>query len=246
MTPTKTLACGLLFSPVVVALSAHAAPLERPPVAEGNREISIYDIPLRQQDNLEAAMTSAHLLRASTGMPTGPSAEERALIAEKLRQRRKPASYVETVDNASMAARLAQMQAQRPARKRANAPGLYEPPRLGLTRQCEVQASYKMGVATDDGLNGLRRYLHCPDGDLLLQDMVLKGVSVTTIKELANVDLAGHRGMMYGVRDADGNSYTRLTWVSNNTHHLADKAGTTPQVRSWLVNYGKELVAKGM
>ncbi|WP_416423358.1 hypothetical protein RAM80_26485 [Pseudomonas sp. App30] len=246
MTPSKALACGLLFSPVVVALSGHAAPLERPTVAEGNREISIYDIPLKDQDNLESAMTSAHLLRASSGPGSGPSAEERALIAEKLRQRRKPSSYVETVDNASMATRLAQMQAQRPARKRANGPGLYEAPRLSLTRQCEVQASYKMGVATDAGLNGLRRYLHCPDGDLLLQDMVLKGVSVTTIKELANVDLGGHRGMMYGVRDGNGNSYTRLTWVSNNTHHLADKAGTTPQVRGWLVSYGKELVAKGM
>lgn len=244
MTPSKTLVRSLLFSPVVVALSCHADALERPTAAEGNREISIYDIPLKEQDHLENAMTSARLLRTG-GTASGPSAQERVQIEQKLRKRKKPSTYVEVVDNASMASRLAQMQAERPRRKLANAPGLYEPPRLSLTRQCEVQASYKMGIYTEDGLNGLRRYLHCPDGDLLLQDMVLKGVSVTTIKELANVDLAGHRGMMYGVRDADGNSYTRLTWVSNNTHHLADKAGTTPQVRSWLVNYGKELVAQG-
>lgn len=245
MNPSKSLACSLLFSPVVV-LSSHAALLERPSPTEGNREISIYDIPLKDQDHLEQAMTSAHLLRASSGgQSMEPTAEERTLIAQKLRQRKKPTTYVEAVDNASMASRLAQMQAERPGRRLANAPGLYEPPRLSLTRQCEVQASYKMGIYTEEGLNGLRRYLHCPDGDLLVQDMVLKGVSVTTIKELANVDLNGHRAMMYGMRDAEGNSYTRLTWVSNNTHHLADKAGTTPQVRSWLVSYGKELVAHG-
>ena len=245
MTPTRTLACSLFSSSLVVALSCHAATLDAPSANEGNREISIYDIPLKDQDHLEDAMTRARLLRASTGLAAGPTEEERALIEQKLRQRKKPSTYVEAVDNASMAARLAQMQAERPARRLANGPGLYEPPRLSLTRECEVQASYKMGVNTQDGFNGLRRYLRCPDGDLLLQDMVLKGVSVTTIKELANVDVAGRRGMMYGVRDADGNSYTRLTWVSNNTHHLADKAGTTPQVRRWLVDYGKELVAQG-
>lgn len=246
MTPSKILACSLLFSPLVVALSAQADPVERPTTAEGYHEVSIYDIPLKDQDRLEVAMTSARLLRASVGGATGPTVEERAQIERKLRQRKKPTTYVEAVDNASMATRLAQMQAERPARRQANGPGLYEPPRLLLTRQCEVQASYKMGVLTDEGLNGLRRYLHCPDGDLMVQDMVLKGVSVTIIKELANVDLAGHRGMMYGMRDADGNSYTRLTWVSHNTHHLADKAGTTAQVRSWLENYGKELVAQGL
>ncbi len=245
MTSPKPAALALLLFPMMGALPSHADPLGRPTAAEGNREISIYDIPLKDQDHLEDAMTSARLLRASSGGATGPSAEDRALIEQKLRKRKKPSTYVEQVGSASMAGRLAQMQADRPSRRLANAPGLYDPPRLSLTRQCEVQASYKMGIDTHDGLNGLRRYLHCPDGDLLLQDMVLKGVLVTTIKELANVDLAGHRGMMYGLRDADGNSFTRLTWVSNNTHHLADKAGTTPQVRSWLVSYGKELVAQG-
>jgi len=245
MTSTRILACSLFLAPMAVALSGHAATLDRPSASEGYHEISIFDIPLKDQDRLEDAMTSARLLRASMGQAIGPSAEEKAQIERKLRERRKPSTYVEAVDSASMASRLAQVQRERPARKLANAPGMYEAPRLGMTRQCEVQVSYRMGVYTESGLNGLRRYLHCPDGDLLLQDMVLKGVAVTTIRELANVDLGGHRGMMYGMRDANGNSYTRLTWVSNNTHHLADKAGTTPQVRNWLVSYGKELVAQG-
>ncbi|QKZ05507.1 hypothetical protein [Pseudomonas eucalypticola] len=245
MTSPRILASTLFLATAVVALSGHAATLERPSTNEGYHEISIFDIPFKDQDRLEDAMTSAHLLRASTGPAAGPSAEERAQIERRLRERRKPSTYVETVDNASMVSRLVQVQRERPARKLASPQGMYDAPRLSQTRQCEVQVSYRMGVYTENGLNGLRRYLHCPDGDLLLQDMVLKGVAVTTIKELANVDLAGHRGMMYGMRDASGNSYTRLTWVSNNTHHLADKAGTTPQVRNWLLGYGRELVAQG-
>ncbi|WP_249673271.1 hypothetical protein [Pseudomonas abieticivorans] len=190
--------------------------------------------------------TEALPLRAGAQPVSAVAAQDRARIEQNLRKLRKPSNYVQDVYSASMAERLLSMRAEKAASKVApGTAGLYAPVRLKTTGPCQLQESFSMGVFTAEGMNGFKQYLSCPGGDLVLQDMVLKGVSLTTIKELANAQVAGHSALIYGMRDAQGNSFTRLTWVSNNTHHLADKAGTGPKVRDWLVGYGKELVAQG-
>lgn len=246
MRPTLSLACAALCTCSPLAGAVDADPYDRLPTASGYREISIYDIPLKQQEDLERAMTGALPVRAG-GQAVAPVAvEDRVRIEQNVRKHKKQSNYVQEVYSASMAKRLVSMRAEKAASKVApSTPGLYVPVRLKATGPCQVQESFSMGVFTAEGMNGFKQYLSCPGGDLVLQDMVLKGVALTTIKELANAEVAGHRALIYGMRDAQGNSFTRLTWVSNNTHHLADKAGTGPKVRNWLVGYGRELVALG-
>ncbi|MHA6195593.1 hypothetical protein ACX3YG_14610 [Pseudomonas wadenswilerensis] len=117
---------------------------------------------------------------------------------------------------------------------------------LDITQPCQLQGTAASGVHNrkTGQFSGFARFYDCPTGEVSINDMSFYGMRKITIREQNNVDIEGIGGRMSGFRDGSGNSFTWLSWVSNEVGHQVQKAGVDEATREWLMQYARELVSK--
>lgn len=237
----KFIAVGLAL--LAHAFSAAAADAPAAPTTgfkPGLLELSVYDMPAGSFDNLGKAIREyrRRQMRGEPPLPPGPRADAERYVAQELAARQ---TIVEVPD-----ARLDTY----PSR-----PGLtpeeidtqlwLKPLSPAITVGCEVTSTRGHKLMSKGRDAGYLRHYRCADGDVMDSSMLMLTMGSTTFKELANVDLNGIRGYYHALRDAEGNGYSNLRWVSNNTLHNVQKSGTDEAVRAWLVSFALEVIAAG-
>lgn len=202
----------------------------------GHVEISIHDLPEGSSKDLDAAIRAYR---------KDPAAAEGASSLRKLRSGDEiaavPKDRIFDVENASLEGRLKQ---KAPLTDFSSL--RIKPIDLKATAACELLSTQPNGVyiRSTKEHSGFSRFFRCPDGAVYTRDMTFYGMRKITIKEQNNVHQPTFTGQMYGNRDQQGNSYTTLSWVSNDIDHVVQKVGADESTRNWLIQYAEELVAK--
>lgn len=202
----------------------------------GHVEVSIHDPPEGSSEHLDAAIKEYRknpgAAKVSPSLRRSASGEETVAF---------PKERVLDVDNASLEARLKQTPTMTDFSSLR-----VKPIDLNVTASCKLVTTQPNGVyiRTTKEHSGFSRFFRCPDGAVYSRDMTFYGMRKITIKEQNNVHQPTFTGQMYGSRDKQGNSYTTLSWVSNNIDHVVQKTGVDESTRNWLIQYAEELVAK--
>jgi hypothetical protein len=225
-------------STLIASGFAFAEPaVQGPP--RGHFEISIKDLPPGSSKDLGAAMREYSRSIARGDQPK-PGLSQRAMNPSD-EVVSFPKEHVYEVDDA----RLNWGLEKKPSL--ADYAGLeIKPVDLEVTASCELVTTQPNGVYNrrDNVHSGFSRHYKCPLGDVYLRDMSFFGFRKITIKEQNNITIGSVQGRMSGFRDKVGNSYTMLSWVSNEVDHLVQMSGTNEETRQWLIRYAEELVSK--
>lgn len=230
----------LLVALPAIAMSLHAA--EQPKQFKpGHVEISIYDLPEGSTKDLATAVReySKHLDANVAQSAQAKRSERNVQAAHDLAVF--PKEYVYDVENASLYRSIDEKLIVNDYTSL-----MIKPVDLASTRSCELLGTTVNGVYNRKTKehSGFSRVFECPTGYIVTRDMTFYGMRKITIKEQNNVVVNGVGGKMYGYIDKNGNSYTTLSWVSNNIDHLVQKTGTDAATRKWLIQYAQELVSK--
>ncbi|MFJ4257501.1 hypothetical protein ACIP01_11235 [Pseudomonas monteilii] len=202
----------------------------------GHVEVSVRDIPEGISEHLDEAIRE---YRKNPGAGKGSASLRKSTSSEEVIAF--PKERVLDVDNASLEARLKQTPTMTDfSSLRVK---LID---LNVTASCKLVTTQPNGVyiRTTKEHSGFSRFFRCPDGAVYSRAMTFYGMRKITIKEQNNVHQPTFTGQMYGSRDKHGNSYTTLSWVSNNIDHVVQKTGLDESTRNWLIQYADELVAK--
>ncbi|MBX8539637.1 hypothetical protein K5D44_21240 [Pseudomonas cichorii] len=119
-----------------------------------------------------------------------------------------------------------------------------QPNKIQILRPCNLKSTQYNGIYRKSKYTGFAQFYDCAGEKVYLRDMLLEGVKITGIKEQNNVELLNTKGIMYGIRNLQGKSFTNLSWTSKNIHHIVEKDGTSPSTRAWLIKYANEVISQ--
>ncbi|MBX8499334.1 hypothetical protein [Pseudomonas lijiangensis] len=213
---------------------------ELPAKNPGYKEISMYDLPTGSSKNLEKAMIDYNKANTNGEAKPDNSLKIRPLarVEKEIKEIKFPAYKVYDEPDARSSWEI------NPKKTVTDYSLLkIQPNRIQTLQTCDLKSTQYNGIYRKSKYTGFAQFYDCAGEKVYLRDMLLEGIKITGIKEQNNVELLNTKGVMYGIKNSQGKSFTNLSWTSKNIHHIIERDGTNSFTRAWLIRYANEVIS---
>lgn len=215
----------------------------------GYYEVSIFDIdPVRLAVGGRVHPEEFDRFQSNSRQKIAHLKEDRRKIQENaLKDLHKDMVSTKILPNADLRKRLKDMQGSsvRDEKEIISSVESYKLKKLKLLSGCKLEGNASDRILADGSYGSIAYYYSCPDGDIFLNNHVLRQMRVVFIKELLNTELSdGVRGGLSSYQDNLGNAYSSLRWVSGDVLHVLEMSAIKELARPRLVSLANEIILR--